>query len=201
MLPSKLSRESPSNLKVDNLITDDPGTISNQFNDYFTSIGANLANNISSITGKQPKDFLEWKVKDSIFINPPSQAEVLYQITSTAVGQDNIHPFFLKTARLVIAPYLTLFLNFVFTHGIFPSNCKIARIIPIHKSEAKDEAYNYRPISILTCFSKVIKKLIYVRLTNFFIKHKVSYENQYGFQIKVSTSHAMIDVVTHSYDN
>jgi len=51
MLPSKPSRESTSNLKVDDLITDDPGTISNQFNDFFTLIGANLANNISSITG------------------------------------------------------------------------------------------------------------------------------------------------------
>jgi len=82
MLPSKPSRESPSNLKVQDLITDVPGTISNQFNDYFTSIEANLANNIGSNTGKQPKDFLEWKVKDSIFIDPPSQAEVLNQITS-----------------------------------------------------------------------------------------------------------------------
>jgi len=59
-------------LKIDDLLTDDPGTISNQFIDYFTSIGANLANNISSITGKQTKDFLEWKGKDLIFIDPPS---------------------------------------------------------------------------------------------------------------------------------
>jgi len=47
MLPSKPNRVSPNNL-----ITDDPVTISNQFSDYFISIGTNLANNISSITGK-----------------------------------------------------------------------------------------------------------------------------------------------------
>jgi len=56
------------------------------------------------------------------------------------MGHDDIPPFFLETARFVIAPYLTLFLNFVFTQGIFHSKCKIARITPIHKSGAKDKA-------------------------------------------------------------
>jgi len=46
MLPSTPSRESPSSLKVDDLFTDDPGIISNQFNNYFSSSGANLTNDI-----------------------------------------------------------------------------------------------------------------------------------------------------------
>jgi len=134
----------------------------------------------SALSAKFPKDFLESKVKDSIFIDPPSQAEVLNLITSlenTEMGLENIPPFFLKNATFVIAPYLTLFLNFVFTQDIFPCNCKIARITPFHKSGAKDKTNNYHSISILTCFSKIIEKLIYVRLTYFFKKHKVIYEN------------------------
>ena len=89
----------------------------------------------------------------------------------------------------------------MFTEEIFPRSCKIARIAPIFKSGAKGEANNYRPISILTCFSKIIEKLIYARFFNFFKKHDVIYANQYGFQKKLLTAHAILEVVTSAYEN
>ena len=89
----------------------------------------------------------------------------------------------------------------MFTQGLFPDNCKIARVTPILKSGAKDDVNNYCPISILTCFSKIIEKALHVRLSNFFKMHRVLYEKQYGFQGNISTTHAMLDVVTSSYDN
>ena len=123
---------------------------------------------------------------DSIYLDPPRITEILNQITSVknkAVAHMNILPFFLKAARHVIAPYLSWFLNFAFTKGIFPGNCKIARITPIYKSGAKEEMNNYRPISILTCFSKIKEKILFVRFGNFFKKHNVIYyENHDGFQ-------------------
>ena len=62
---------------------------------------------------------------------------------------------------------------------------------------------NYRPISILTFFSKILEKLIglHSRLTNFFDKHFVASSTQYGFRKHHSTSHAVADVVTPTYDN
>jgi len=118
-----------------------------------------------------------------------------------AVGHDNLTSYYLKAARYVIASYLTLFINFAFTQGIFPYNCKIARVTPKFKTEVKEETNNYRLTSILTCFSKIIEKLIYVRIMNFFKKHKVISSSQYDFQSNISTSHAMIDVITTSYEN
>ena len=114
---------------------------------------------------------------------------------------DNIQPFFLKAARHVIAPYLSLFLNFVFTEGIFPRHCKIARTTLIYESGAKEEMNIYRSISILTSFSKIVEKILFVRLNSFFIKHNVIPKNQCGFQSNISTSHVILDVVTPSYDN
>ena len=60
---------------------------------------------------------------------------------------------------------------------------------------------SYHPISILTCLSKIIEKILLVRLSSVFKKHNIIYENQYGFQSNISTSHAMLDVVTSCYDN
>ena len=93
-------------------------TFANQFNNYFCSIGSNLADIINSETNEKPKDFLnKKKILDSIYLDPPSTNKPLNQITSLknkAVGHDNIQPFFLKATRHVIAPHLSLFLNFVF---------------------------------------------------------------------------------------
>ena len=169
--------------------TQDPNVIANQFNDYFCNIGSNLADSIICTTRKQPKYFLEKKLSDSIYLEPPTNNEVLNQIISLknkAVGQDNIQPFFIKAARFAIAPYLNLlyFLNFVFTKGIFPSNCKVPMVVPVYKTGAKDDMNNYRPISILTCFSIIIEKILYARLYKFLKKHNVICKNQYRFQSK-----------------
>jgi len=55
---------------------------------------------------------------------------------------------------------------------------------------------NYRPISILTCFSKIFEKLIFSHFNNFFLKHKAIQGTQYGFQSNISTKHALLDVLT-----
>ena len=141
---------------------------------------------------------------DSIYLEPPTTNKIVNQIislTNKAVGHQNIQPFFLKSARLVVAPYLKLFFNYdVFTQGLFPNNCKVAIVTPIHKSQAKAD-WNYHPISILTCFSKIIEKILHARLSNFFKKHRVLYENQYRFQNNISIMHAVLVVVISSYNN
>ena len=54
---------------------------------------------------------------------------------------------------------------------------------------------NYRPISLLSNFSKFLEKLIYSRLTKFLEKHKILRDNQYGFRENLSTTHAMLDIM------
>ena len=88
----------------------------------------------------------------------------------------------------------------MFTQGLFPNNCKIARVTSIHKSQTKDDLNNYCPISILNCFSKITEKILHARLSNLFKKHRVLYKKQYRFQSNISTMHAMLDVVTSFYD-
>ena len=99
--PHKSTRELPLALKVNDHVTDNPNTSANQFNNYFSIIGSNLADTINSETTKKPKDFLKKKILDSIYLDPPSTNEVLNQnasLTNKAVGHDNVKPFFLKAA-------------------------------------------------------------------------------------------------------
>ena len=118
-----------------------------------------------------------------------------------STGHDNISPYYLRVASSVLSPALCYFFDNAFRLGIFPRNCKIAKIVPLFKSGTKEDINNYRPISILTCFSKIFEKLVYSRLFSFFQKHSVITKIQYGFQNNKSTSHVILDVLTNVYDN
>ena len=65
---------------------------------------------------------------------------------------------------------------------------------PIFKSDAQDEFSNYRPISLLPNFSKILEKLMFNRMVEFLDKHNVLYEHQYGFRQNYSTEHALIQL-------
>ena len=54
---------------------------------------------------------------------------------------------------------------------------------------------NYRPISILPSFSKLYEQLVCNRLMNYWSKHSILYNNQYGFRSHRDTSMAVIDMV------
>ena len=79
--------------------------------------------------------------------------------------------------------------------------CTIAKIVPIFKKGERENPSNYRPISILTCFSKILEQIIHKRLISFFDKHGIIQHTQYDFQCNVSTNHTLVDVVTQSFEN
>ena len=53
---------------------------------------------------------------------------------------------------------------------------------------------NYRPISILATFSKILEKVFYKRLLNYLNKYEISCNNQYGFRKRHSTSLGVVDL-------
>ena len=61
---------------------------------------------------------------------------------------------------MVITPILSVLYNACFKFGVFPSNLKIAKIIPVFKSGDKSQVTNYRPIFILSSFSKILEKAV-----------------------------------------
>ena len=69
-----------------------------------------------------------------------------------APGSDGINSFIIKKTEKLIAPVLVKLFNKCMDQGIFPDSLKIASIIPLHKGGVKNEATNYRPISLLPLF-------------------------------------------------
>ena len=83
-----------------------------------------------------------------------------------------------------------------FKQEIFPENLKIARVSPIFKKNKKFLFNNYRPISLLPCFSKLLDKIMYNRLDKYLSDNNYLYEKQFGFQAAHSTEHAVIQLIS-----
>ena len=75
---------------------------------------------------------------------------------------------------------------------MFIENIKIATVTPIFKSGDTGIVSNYRHISILSVFSKVLKRIMYNKVYNHLYSTILSYEKQFGFQRNNSIEHAIL---------
>ena len=96
----------------------------------------------------------------------------------------------------IIAHVITHLANCSIKEGICPSNSKLARVIPIYKQKGSKHSYeNYRPISLLATFSKILERLIFNKVFDFLVRYEILFKSQYGFRQGHSTLHATIDFV------
>ena len=139
--------------------------------------------------------FLKNRQQSSFFLMPTDPFEINTLINKfssrKAAGPDKIPAKFFKMGSPALSNILSILINDCFTQGVFPDSSKIARVTPIHKEGPKDTPSNYRPISILSCISKLIKKLTYNRLIKYIENRSILHSNQFGFRSAHSTVHAI----------
>ena len=104
-----------------------------------------------------------------------------------AAGYDQIPMTVIKESILLVSEPLTHIINLSIQHGIVPDEMKIARVIPIFKSDDQSLFTNYRPISVLPSFSKFFERVIYNRLMKYLMNFNILCSNQYGFRKNHST--------------
>ena len=94
--------------------------------------------------------------------------------------------------------------NLSILYGCFPSELKLAKVVPIFKADCPSVYTNYRPVSVLSCFSKLLETLMFDRLISFIIQHDLLYKYQFGFRKAHSTILAIItltDMVSKALEN
>ena len=197
VLNCKKSRPKPNPVfKVGDQETADPKEIANRFCHYFSNIGPNLAKRIQSATSH--KDFLSGNFSQSMFLDLATQEEIIDNTckfpAGKSAGYDNISMSIIKRSINSISSPLTQIVNLSIIHGIVPNELKIARVVPIFKSGDKALFSNYRPISVLPCFSKILERIIYNCIINYLNDFNVLCDNQYGFRKNRSPSLALIDL-------
>ena len=202
---SQNSSDQPELINQKGKVLTDSQTISDSFNTYFSTIGLDLTTKFNGQDTNAYLEFLSTSNISSLFISPCTENEVIQQINSfknnSSSGPDEISSRFLILAAEVLATPLKILFNYSFKSGIFPDCLKTAKVIPIYKQGDKTDIGNYRPISILSSFSKILEKLVCKRTHSFLDKHSILLFTQYGHRPAHSTTHAMLDIFTSSLDN
>ena len=144
----------PEFFKANGVNIFDKTEIANEFNKYFINIGLELANSLDT-NGKRPYfSYLGPKARSRFsfrLIDSSTISKLISSLpTKSSAGPDGISSIILKEVRDEIAPILTIAINQSLTHGIFPSELKIAKVLPLFKDKGEPTEFgNYRPISLL----------------------------------------------------
>ena len=160
----------PNNTDTFSHLVDDNGLkisdsvhIANELNEYFTKVAEGITKKIPR-TQKSPLSYLLHSNSASFLISSCTVNEVSNVIQSLKMGKssgpNSIPVKLLKILNYPISSDLSALINESFSTGIFPDKLKIAKVIPIFKKGLKTKTCNYRPISLLSIFSKIFEKLM-----------------------------------------
>ncbi len=184
--------------KNSNINISNPIDIANKFNEYFVNVGPQLAKKIPNDNNISYESFLKGSYIDSMFLEPVTENELMNEIINLSenksAGHDEISAKMIKEIKGEILKPLTYIYDLTFLTGKIPKFLKIALVTPVFKANETNRFENYRPISVLTCFSKLLEKLMYKRLYNYVETKKILSNHQYGFCRNRSTEDAILEL-------
>ena len=206
-----INRKRSSNIVTDGFLIDqevikDNKVIAEKFNEFYVNIGPNLSKSLP-VRKKDPLSYLPPVNPHSMFLNPVDRHEVtnvILLIKNSSSGSDNISAKIVKCSIDIYLDTLTHIINLSLPQGVFPSQLKTAKVIPLYKSNDKQLIKNYRPVSLLLVFSKIFERIVYNRLYSFIQKYQLLYKYQFGFQKNYGTNTALIvliDKIMNSLNN
>ena len=148
--------------------------IANHFNIFFANIGPELSKNLHSNSEKFVSSYMKQTIISSFnfeCVNSEIVEKIILELSSkNSCGSDGLSTNFLKRISKIIAAPLSVIINQSLVTGIFPDRLKIAKVIPLFKKGDDHVIDNYRPISLLSSISKVVEKIVFIQVYDYFSK-------------------------------
>ena len=209
-LRGKTKSDIKASFIIDGRLVTERREIANGFNTFFSSIARKLNCKVqssmpivSSDNDSKSETFRKYlnlnkSIENSIFLWPCEQEEIEKIIRELESGKSSdIAITILKKCSKLLSGHLTRFFNWFLEAGIFPKILKKGTITPILKKGDPRYLDNYRPVSTLPIFGKILEKIIYARLYDFLNSVNAIYDRQFGFRKMHSTCHAVNYSVNH----
>ncbi len=135
----------------------------------------------------------------SMFLYPVSNLEVINAIQQMPAKKSadvyGMSAWLLKQCYADIVQPFTELINLSFQEGTFPSVFKPSKVVPVYKKGNTTDMTNYRPISLLPIFGKLVEKIFYKRLSSFVEKQHILSNSQFGFRKNKCTIEAVNELV------
>lgn len=179
------------------------------FNDFFVSVGESVSMVIDPTHDKVEDLLSKVNVTETKFTWTEVTCDQVLKVVATFKSSNTMdyygmsNNFINKIFIYIVIPF-TECLNNCLKVGIYPTSFKISKVIPIYKKGDRLLPDSYRPISIISTFSKVMEVIMKTQLTNYFITNNLFSDRQYGFRQSKSTTDAigyLIQYVLHSLEN
>ena len=189
------SKQNISSIKINNVFVTDPVKLANHFNIYFTTVANKIAEKINPAPCNfhhleplvyPPFNMSSFNVQQGELCEAISKLQDKSSLDLNSLSMNLLK----KTVKSIEIPLLHI-LSCSITQGIVPLKFKIAKIIPIYKGGDTTEVSNYRPISLISNFAKILEKIVAIRLEKFLLNNNILSEKQFGFRKNHSTVHPM----------
>ena len=193
----------PRKLTINKVDVYNKPEIADAFNGFFTNIGQELDSQIpkSSKTFETYISKVNVKMESKpLSINELKDAFFSLKINKSS-GVDDVSFNIIKKCFGVLFELLIYLFRLSLEKGVFPDDLKIAKVTPIYKTGDNSDRSNYRPTSVLPCFSKILERLRYNFLYKYLKENNILHEKQFSFQAQDSTSDAIVQLVDKIFDS
>ena len=185
-----------SQLNIGGKIIDGDKELATNFNKFFVNVGSSTEKTIPKVPNVSPK-FLRNRNQTNFIIAHISNEEILDIVNS--LENKSTGPFSIPLKLLSLIPDLIIIplayiINFSLSTGEFPDLLKLVKIIPIHRGGSTQDVNNFRPISLLSIFDKMIEKFMHKQLYAFLEEQNILFQNQFGFRKNNSTIYALTQI-------
>jgi len=182
-------------------------SIADEFNNFFINVPTNIVTNLGNyIPGAESNDYIFGRSNNhckSCFFEPIHSMEIISEIkklkNKTSKDIDGIDNIMVKNCAWFLVDVLSYLFNLSLNSGVFPDVLKLAVVVPIFKKGDVCNLNNYRPISLLSSFSKLFEKLVKRRLLSYLQKIKFLHDHQFGFTVGKSTEEALLHFLSNIY--
>ena len=181
----------PTRITVNKTGIFDTKRVADEFNNFFTNIGTDLANKIPNASERF--DFYITKVNTSMESQPLSINELKNSFFSFKInkspGHDGVSFSVIKKCFGELCQPLKYLFNLSIVKGICPDDLKIAKVTPIYKADNSSNISNYR-----------LERMLYNGLQKYLKEQNILYDKQFGFRTGHSAEHAIAQLVDQIYD-
>ena len=197
------STGTPDQLEVEGKLETKPSTIATLMNDFFIDkvqtirdglrqVPENLRECLNLMEGKSCKLGLRHVTVDTV-------NKLLKKLkNSRSTGVDELDNYAIKISADHIAEPLHHIITLSIMQNKFPTSWKSTKLIPLHKKLGRLERKNYRPVAILSPLSKILEKVVYIQIYEYFSSNKLFHPNLHGYRQNRSTQTALLQMYDRS---
>jgi hypothetical protein len=196
------SRPGRFNLLINDEKVKDPEVIANTFNTFLLTITENL--NLHQEVSGDATSFLKEAFPrkfpgiNTILTTETEIKSIIHSLrTKHSSGYGRITSKISKVCTPLNSHPLTHIYNHSLFTGIFPDCLKISVIRPLYKKGDKTSMTIFRPISLFTTFSKVLEKVMHIRLSHYCQTNSILVSEQFGFRNGISTKNAAFKLTVY----